>query len=258
MIFNLYVAAVLAIAVFALIVGTYTAMKAYGIGVVDSEISLDERYNLEKDYTLVSTVGWITLISRLVAAPLFFMTLISLIPSVPGAMCEFGVLQAGAPYSWLGFGIKFLTIFAFGGWLFLDYINKKVKGSQMIGSLSRLFVLLTPLLFVDAALDILFFGSLRPLVVPCCMVVYAVDALIQCPFCLVTYQMPLLMIAIPAFIIALALLAWVFFSKRYIIRFKIQDESRTTLRNAALLSIVFTVIGLFAISVQILLGSFNV
>ena len=48
MIFNLYVAAVLAIAVFALIVGTYTAMKAYSIGVVDSEISLDERYTLKR------------------------------------------------------------------------------------------------------------------------------------------------------------------------------------------------------------------
>jgi len=257
MIFNLYVAVVLAIAVFAIVVGTYTAMKAYGISDAGKEIGLDERYELEKDYSLVSTVGWVTLLSRLVAAPLFFVTVISLIPSIPGAMCEFGVLQAGAPYSWLGFGIKFFTIFAFGGWLFLDHINKKVRGSQMIGSLSKIFVLLTPLLYVDAALDILFFGSLKPLVVPCCMVVYTINSINQCPFCLVTYEMPLLMIAIPAFIIAVALLAWIAFSKIYITRFSIREESKGTLRGAVLASIVLTVIGLLAISVQFMLGSFS-
>ncbi|TFH12288.1 hypothetical protein E4H04_13335, partial [Candidatus Bathyarchaeota archaeon] len=251
MIFNLYVAAVLAIALFAMIIGTYSAMKAYGIGVNEKEISLDERYKFEVDYSLVSTVGWVTLASRLVAAPLFFVTVISLIPSVPGAMCEFGVLQAGSPYSWLGFGIKFFTLFAFGGWLFLDYINKKVKGSQMITPLSQLFVLLTPLLFVDAALDLLFFGSLTPMVVPCCMVAYSIGSGIQCPFCLVTYQMPLLLIAIPAFIIALAFLAWIRFSKIYIDRYNIQEESRNLLRKAGLLSIVFTIIGLVAITIQI-------
>jgi hypothetical protein len=254
MIFNLYVAVVLAIAILAIVVGTYTAMKAYGIGEAGDEIGLEERYEFEKNYSLVSTVGWMTLLSRLVAAPLFFITLISLIPSIPGAMCEFGVLQAGTPYSWLGFGIKFFTIFVFGGWLFLDHINNKVKGQKMIGSLSKMFVVLTPLLYVDAVLDILFFGSLKPLVVPCCMVVYTQNSFFQCPFCLVTYQMPLLLIAIPAFIIAVALLAWVTYSKTYIKRFSIQEESKATLHNAVLVSIVLTVLGLLATSVQLIIG----
>lgn len=255
MIFNLYVAVVLAIAAFTIIVGTYTATKAYRIGVISREISMDERYKYEIDYSLVSTVGWITLISRLFAAPLFFVAVISLIPSIPGAMCEFGVLQAGAPYSWLGFGIKFITIFAFGGWLFLDYINRKVKESHMIEPLSQIFVILTPLLFVDATLDLLFFGSLNPLVVPCCMVAYTLGSGIQCPFCLVTYQMPLLMIAIPAFIIAIAFLVWIRISKIFINKYDIQEESKNTLRKALMLSTVLTILGLVAIGIQIVIGS---
>jgi len=60
--------------------------------------------------------------------PLFWITVISLIPAVPGAMCEFGVFQAGAPFSWADLGFKLFTMFAFGGWLFFDFVigNSKV------------------------------------------------------------------------------------------------------------------------------------
>ena len=94
------------------------------------------------------------------AIPLFWITVVSLIPAVPGAMCEFGVFQAGAPWSWADLGLKFFTMFAFGGWLFFDIMNRKLKGSTMMASLSRGFVLLLPLLLIDAILDISFFGGL--------------------------------------------------------------------------------------------------
>ena len=89
-------------------------------------------------------------------------------------MCEFGVFQAGSPFSWVDFALKLFTVFAFGGWLFMDYFNRKLKGAPLMRTLSRGFVLLLPLLFIDALLDIAFFGSLEPLVVPCCMVAYSV------------------------------------------------------------------------------------
>ena len=89
--------------------------------------SADQRYELEKDFYLVSTVGWMTMGTRILAIPLFWLTVVSLIPSVPGAMCEFGVFQAGAPWSWADLGLKFVTMFAFGGWLFFDFMNRKLK-----------------------------------------------------------------------------------------------------------------------------------
>src|SRR5512138_149462 len=192
MIVNLYVAVDLAIALFALAVGCFAAFKAYKIEAGIKNASSDQRYELEKDFSLVSTVGWMTLGTRLIAIPLFWITVVSLISSVPGAMCEFGVFQAGAPWSWADLGLKFFTMFAFGGWLFFDIINRKLKSSNMMASLSRGFVLLLPLLLIDVALDIAFFGGLQPLVVPCCMVVYSATSgglfNIGCPFCFITYK----------------------------------------------------------------------
>ena len=169
----MFVAVDLAIALFALAVGSYTALKAYKVDEGLKKASHgDQLYELEKDFSLVSTVGWMTLATRILAIPLFWVTVISLIPAVPGAMCEFGVFQAGAPFSWADLILKFFTMFAFGGWLFYDFMNRRLKNSPFMGTLSRGFVLLLPLLFIDALLDLSFFGSLSPLVVPCCMVVY--------------------------------------------------------------------------------------
>ena len=196
MIVNLYVSVDLAIALFTLVVGSFAALKAYKIEEGSKSASTEQRYEQEKSFYLVSTVGWMTMGTRLLAIPLFWLTVVSLIPSVPGAMCEFGVFQAGSPFSWANFGLKFITMFAFGGWLFFDFMNRKMKGSPLMGSLSRWFVLLVPLLFVDALLDLSFFGLLKPLVVPCCMVVYSGTATglfnIGCPFCFITFQYPLL------------------------------------------------------------------
>jgi hypothetical protein len=254
MIVNLYVTVDLAIAFFALVVGSYTAFKAYKIQGAKGA-SGDRRYELEKDYYLVSTVGWMTLGTRVLAIPLFFVTVISLIPSVPGAMCEFGVLQAGAPFSWADLGLKLFTIFAFGGWLFFDFINRKLKSSPLMGSLSRIFVLLMPLLFIDAALDIVFFGSLSPLVVPCCMVLYSPNSLFGgCPFCLVTYKMPLLMGVIPSFALSLALVVWSFLFRRYFQGPGVQDGSYPLLSKAVKASIALAIIGILLLLIQLIIG----
>lgn len=253
MIFNLPVAVVSAIALFALVVGSYTATKAYKVGEKEKTATGEQRYELEKDFYLVSTVGWMTFVSRIVAIPLFFIAVISLIPSVPGAMCEFGVFQAGSPWSWVDLGLKLVTLFAFGGWLFIDYANRKQKGSPFMGILSRGFVLLTPLLYVDAFLDIVFFGSLNPLVVPCCMVVYPPTAFFSCPFCLITFQMPLLMGAIPAYAISLALMIWSFLLKSCSRKLDIQ-LGNPIISKALVTSIILAIVGTLLLVTQILLG----
>jgi hypothetical protein len=251
MIVNLYVAVDLAIALF-----------AYKVQEGIKGASADQRYELEKDFSLVSTVGWMTLGTRILAIPLFWITVISLIPAVPGAMCEFGVFQAGAPWSWADLGLKLFTMFAFGGWLFFDIINRKLKGSAMMTSLSRGFVLIMPLLFVDALLDISFFGGLKPLVVPCCMVVYSntVPGLfnVGCPFCFITYQYPLLWGVIAAYSVSVALVIWSFLFQRASNKMpEVQREISPLMRKVMLACIILAIIGTVLLVLQIELGAFS-
>jgi hypothetical protein len=262
MIVNLYVAVDLAIALFALAVGCFAAFKAYKIESGIKGASADQRYELEKDFSLVSTVGWMTLGTRLIAIPLFWITVVSLISSVPGAMCEFGVFQAGAPWSWADLGLKFFTMFAFGGWLFFDLINRKLKSSNMMSSLSRGFVLLLPLLFIDALLDISFFGGLKPLVVPCCMVVYSNTTPgifnVGCPFCFVTYQYPLLWGVIAAYSVSIGLVIWSFFFQRSSRKnSEVKNEATPLMRKVMLACLILAIIGTVLLVMQIEWGSFS-
>jgi hypothetical protein len=261
LILNLFVSVDLAIAVFALVVGSYAALKAYAVDEGIKSASVEQKYELEKSFNLVSTVGWLTMGTRLLAIPLFWISILSLIPSVPGAMCEFGVFQAGAPFSWADLGIKLFTVFAFGGWLFFDLVNRRLKDASLTKVLSRAFVLLLPLLFIDAILDIAFFGTLKPLVVPCCMVAYPNTASslfnIGCPFCYVTYKMPLLMLTIPAYAVAAALLIWSFLLKRYMNSAQIKEQS-PVLSKALLAAIILAVIGTVALIVQFAVGPLGV
>ncbi len=261
MIVNLYVAVDLAIALFALAVGCFAGLKAYKVEAGIKGASTDQRYELEKDFYLVSTVGWMTLGTRILAIPLFWITVVSLIPSVPGAMCEFGVFQAGAPWSWADLGLKFFTMFAFGGWLFFDVMNRKLKGTPLMSSLSRGFVLLMPLLFIDALLDISFFGGLKPLVVPCCMVIYSNTAPglfnIGCPFCFITYQYPLLWGVIAAYSVSATLVIWSFLFRRFSNKMSGVQEIPTLMRKVLLACIILAVIGTVLLMLQIQLGAFN-
>jgi hypothetical protein len=262
MIVNLFVAVDLAIALFALAVGCFAAYKAYKVDEGVKTAESDRRYELEKEFYLVSTVGWMTLATRILAIPLFWVTVISLIPAVPGAMCEFGVFLAGAPISWADFGLKFVTMFAFGGWLFFDIMNRKLKGSPLMGSLSRSFVLLMPLLVIDAILDVSFFGGLKPLVVPCCMVVYSNTARglfnIGCPFCFITYKYPLLWGVIPAYAVSIALIIWSFMFQRYSRGLGDKKQgSASILKKALKMSVVSAIAGTVLLLIQVALGSFS-
>ena len=259
MILNMGVAAMMAIAFFSLATASYTAYKAYRIGVKADSSSIEDRYGLEKDYYLVSNVGWITLGSRIAAIPLFFLTVISLVPSIPGAMCEFGVFQAGYPYSWIDFFMKLGTLYVFGGWLLIDYLNKKCLQSPLMGTLARSFTLITPILFVDAFLDLMFFGTLQPLVVSCCRVVYPPESGFTCPFCFVTYIEPLFLAVIPAYGLAVFLIIWSIIAQRLGKRsdeFKMASAGpvKSFLKAAVFLAVTATLLMI----VQLVLGPIGV
>jgi hypothetical protein len=70
MIVNLYVSVDLAIALFTLAVGSYAALKAYKIEEGAKSASTEQRYEQEKSFYLVSTVGWMTMGTRILAIPL--------------------------------------------------------------------------------------------------------------------------------------------------------------------------------------------
>jgi hypothetical protein len=119
-------------------------------------------------------------------------------------------------------------------------------------------VLLVPLLFIDAALDIAFFAGLKPLVVPCCMIIYptATSGLfnIGCPFCFVTYTYPLLWGVIPAYAISIGLIAWSSLFKRSAAKLKTESSITHLLSKALKASIILALIGTFLLIVQILIG----
>ncbi len=261
MIVNLYVAVDLAIAIFALTVGSFAAYKAYKVDEGSKAVQSDQHYEVEKDFYLVSTVGWMTLGTRVLAIPLFWITVISLIPAVPGAMCEFGVFQAGAPFSWADLGLKLFTMFAFGGWLFMDLMNRRLKGSPLMGKLARGFVLLIPLLFVDALLDLAFFSSLKPLVVPCCMVAYSNTATglfnIGCPFCFITYKYPLLWGVLTAYALSVALIIWSLLFQKSSRGLDLKGEHLPLMRKTLMASVVLAIIGTVLLLIQIQTGSMS-
>jgi hypothetical protein len=259
MIMNMGVAAVLAIAFFSLAAASYTAYKAYRIGVKADSSSIEDRYGLEKDYYLVSNVAWITLGSRIAAIPLFFLTVISLVPSIPGAMCEFGVFQAGYPYSWIDFFMKLGTLYVFGGWLLVDYLNKKCLQTPLLGTLARSFTLITPILFADAFLDLMFFGTLQPLVVPCCRVVYPPQSGFTCPFCFVTYAEPLFLFVIPAYGLAAFLIVWSIVTDRLGKRSdEFKKASANSVRTFLKVAIFLAVTGTLMMMIQLVLGPIGV
>jgi len=60
--------------IFGLALVLFSATKAYSIARKSAHASLEEKYQLEKDYYLLSTVVWIILASRVVASGLFWAT----------------------------------------------------------------------------------------------------------------------------------------------------------------------------------------
>jgi hypothetical protein len=120
-----------------------------------------------------------------------------------------------------------------------------------------------PLLVIDAALDIAFFGSLSPLVVPCCMVVYAntVGSLfsIGCPFCFITYKYPLLWGVIGSYAVSIALIAWSFLFQRLSVKtLKTPREISPIIRKVLILSIILAVLGTALLLIQLQMGAFSI
>lgn len=193
----------------------YSVPKAYLISKRAAKASMEEKYELEKSFYLLSTVVWVILITRIIASALFWITNESLIPLIPGAMCQFGVNQAGSPYSWIDNVVKLIILLVYGNWLILDLVNRRVKGAPLMLTLSRLFLMITPLLFIDLILDLAFYSTLSPVVVPCCRVVFTPQTPVPCPYCFVFHDAPMFIVVIASYGLSICLNLWSFTLRRY-------------------------------------------
>jgi len=148
-----------------------------GLGVIDTAFRIfcrwrksdeEERYELEKDFYLTYSVVCIVLAIRLLIVPLYFVTMQSLVPMIPGAMCLWGVFNALPELAWPALFLKFLLPVVYTGWLLLARINSECKTNPLMRNLMTFFLLSSPLLIIDSAADILIFTKLTPIEVSCC------------------------------------------------------------------------------------------
>ena len=79
---------------------------------------------------------------------------------------------------------------------------------------------------------------------------------IGCPFCLVTYQYPLLWVVIPAYAISIALVLWSYLLMRSSRGLGIEHESSPLVKKANFAAKVLAIIGTFLLLVQVGLGFF--
>ncbi|MDI9644410.1 MAG: hypothetical protein QFX35_04225 [Candidatus Verstraetearchaeota archaeon] len=230
--------------VFGIALVAYASGKAYAITKKVSKAGLEERYTLEKNYYLLSTVVWVVLVSRIFASGLFWVTNESLIPLIPGAMCQFGVSQAGSPYSWIDTGVKLIVMLAYGIWLILDLLNRRVKGSPLLASLSKIFILLIPLLILDTILDLAFYFTVSPVTVPCCRTVFTETSPVPCPYCFVFHDAPMFLVVIVSYGLAVSLVLWGFVVRYYTVRIKeMEGVGNAAMRRLVTVALMFAVIG---------------
>lgn len=128
----------------------------------------EERYKLEKEFYLTYVVVYIVLGIRLFVVPLYFWTMQSLVPMIPGSMCLWGVFNAMPALSWPALALKFLFPVLYVGWLILARINDTCKRNPLMRSLMGFYVVMAPLLIADSVVDLAIFLKLTPVAVTCC------------------------------------------------------------------------------------------
>lgn len=154
-----------------------TCAVVLGVGSLDTTYRIfrrwkksdfEEKYQLEKDFYLIFAAACIALALRLSIVPLYFWTMQTLIPMIPGAMCLWGVFNTLPDLTWPALGLKFLLPSLYASWLILALVNAKCKRNQLVGSLAGFFIFIIPFLLIDSVLDLVIFVKLTPIQVSCC------------------------------------------------------------------------------------------
>jgi len=128
----------------------------------------EEKYELEKQFYFTYATVSVVLGIRLFAVPLYFWTMQSFVPMVPGAMCLWGVFNTLPEFCWSALALKLLLPTLYVGWLILARINGLCKRNPILRNLMGFYLVMLPLLVFDSLLDFTIFYSIRPVEVSCC------------------------------------------------------------------------------------------
>jgi hypothetical protein len=128
----------------------------------------EEYAGLEKRIYLVIALICLGFSIRLFIIPLWFVTLQSLVPSVPGAMCMAGLHQSGAPFSYWATALKLLIPLAYLYWLVLNAVDRRIEAQPFMRKKLLLVMPLAFLMVAETFLDANFLYSIKPKVVSCC------------------------------------------------------------------------------------------
>lgn len=154
------------VGLFAVIIGWHTGRKWSPLS------SAEEQYELEKKVYLIITLITLGLYIRLALVPLWFLTLQSLIPSIPGAMCLTGVHMANTPFSFIASTFKFIIPLFYGYWLILNAIDRRIETQPFMKTKLSTLVPIGILMLAESSLDLKFLLPLQPRRVTCCTSVF--------------------------------------------------------------------------------------
>ena len=168
MIMTFWTSMVLLLSACALVLGVGMLDIAYRIFRRWKRSDLEERYELEKDSFLMFAAACIALVVRLSIVPLYFWTMQTLVPMIPGAMCLWGVFNTLPELTWPALGLKFFLPSLYTSWLILALVNARCKRNQLVGNLAGFFIFIIPFLLIDSILDLAIFVKLTPIQVICC------------------------------------------------------------------------------------------
>jgi hypothetical protein len=177
----------------------------------------EAKHLAEQKYYLLGMIGIIVLTARLLNVPIFFWMIQSLVPYLPGAMCGYGVVNAGVPYSLIALLLKIFIPFIYGLWLVFEFANRREPLLPLMHKLARSFLLvLLPLVLIDSAVDILLVVSLKPVYAPCCSSAYDVDPPFS-PSAVFGPELGLIIVAITIILsFTLIALQWIEDKSRYV------------------------------------------
>ena len=167
-IFTLGTSIMLLLSLLAAALGLLVVEKAFRVSRRWDRADEEERYELEKEFYVAYAVVCIVLAIRIFSVPLYFWVMQTLAPTIPGAMCLWGIFNALPELCWSTLTLKFGLPVLYFGWLILARINNSCKRNPLMKNLMSLYVLLSPLLMIDSLVDLTVFSRLNPMQVVCC------------------------------------------------------------------------------------------
>jgi hypothetical protein len=168
-ILNTYIVTYLLLSFLSLFLGIRAMVAGYIVAREWAPGSSSERqYQLEKKVYLSITLITLGFCLRLALVPLWFLMLQSLVPSIPGAMCLCGVHLLKAPYSFVSTALKFMVPMAYGYWLSLNTLDRKLETQPLMKRKLYALIPLNVLMFAESFSDLQFLFAVRPRLVNCC------------------------------------------------------------------------------------------